>query len=474
MKKIIVGFSIASIVLIIIGFLAFVFFPSSGFGNNTYQVLIILNTIVVQFYIWFLPENTTGIVSESRSLFFLLLGVMMLLLISLIVLSFVAKKYKNLWFTLFWFLICGVMFFGTAAFVFNDTPDSWSSTISFNHLINDLTAANSYSVLIFLIILITILSGIIIMILNGVLDFIFLCMEISHNKKRALNSKKNEYVLSFEPSLSGLHQTKSEAMFNNDASSDVNLTMKSSVEDTANLRSLNSKIVQPQKQDPSIAAPKLVYVSNNANPRRLDILENENKYLLTKNDENKIRLIVREEIANALLSFNTQFSRSVSNDKGFEDVDNSIISKKIIRIPFVTRMLSADDNMKKNYVILKNEIMSYGVKNRVSNSGDTFRLHTKTYVKLTIAGKSLKLYFALNPKDYENTKFPIQDASHKGIYKEIPLVFKVKSELSVRRAKQLVADVMEKGGLEQGKIEDFDWISELKSIFKEIIDDKNK
>lgn len=132
------------------------------------------------------------------------------------------------------------------------------------------------------------------------------------------------------------------------------------------------------------------------------------------------------------------------------------------RIPFQTRMLKADKEMKNNYNELKSEIMSYGVKSRVSNSGDTFRLHTKTYLKITIAGKSLKLYYALDPKDYEKTTLPVQDAGHKGIYKDIPLVFKVKSDLSMRRAKQLIADTMEKSGLEQGKIELHNWVKEIK------------
>lgn len=147
-----------------------------------------------------------------------------------------------------------------------------------------------------------------------------------------------------------------------------------------------------------------------------------------------------------------------------EEKVEAVNPNKIIRIPFQTRMLKAEKDMKTNYNILKNEIMSYGVKSRVSNSGDTFRLHTKTYVKLTIAGKSLKLYFALNPKDYVNSKLPILDAGAKGIYKEIPLVFKVKSELSVRRAKQLIADVMEKDSLEQGKLVEENWVNALKDM----------
>ena len=135
---------------------------------------------------------------------------------------------------------------------------------------------------------------------------------------------------------------------------------------------------------------------------------------------------------------------------------------KIIRIPFPTRMVDADKDMKSNYNELKSEILSYGVKSRVSNSGDTFRLHKITFVKITIAGKSLKLYFALDPKEYANSTYPVQDVSHKNIYKDIPMVFKVKSELSMRRAKQLIADVMDKHGLEQGKIIPHNYAADLK------------
>ena len=146
--------------------------------------------------------------------------------------------------------------------------------------------------------------------------------------------------------------------------------------------------------------------------------------------------------------------------------------EKIIRIPFQTRMAEIDDDLKNRYNELKSEIMSYGVKSRVSNSGDTFRLHKVTFVKMTIAGKGLKLYMALDPKDYANTTLPIQDAGHKGTYKDIPLVFKVKSDLSMRRAKQLIADVMSKNGLTQGEVVKRDWIAEIGNASSEDSDEE--
>ena len=118
--------------------------------------------------------------------------------------------------------------------------------------------------------------------------------------------------------------------------------------------------------------------------------------------------------------------------------------------------------------------MSYGVKSRISNKGDTFRLHKVTFVRITVAGKALKLYFALNPKDYANSPLPIQDVSHTTVYADIPLVFKVKSDLSMKRAKDLISDVMKKNGLKQGTVETKNWIDEIPEPDTETMDDSDE
>ena len=144
-----------------------------------------------------------------------------------------------------------------------------------------------------------------------------------------------------------------------------------------------------------------------------------------------------------------------------EEEDENNPARK--RIPFMNRILSADMDVKTNYNEIKNEILSYGVKSRVSNSGDTFRLKRKTYVKIGIGGKSLKLFFALNPEDYKDSPMPIKDVGHKAIYGETPLLLKVKSPLSVRRAKALIADVMAKDELPQGDVGEENFVSEFRT-----------
>lgn len=137
--------------------------------------------------------------------------------------------------------------------------------------------------------------------------------------------------------------------------------------------------------------------------------------------------------------------------------------EKAARVPFAERLMALDDDVKEDYNELKAEALSYGLKSRLSISGDTFRLHTKTYLKIVVAGKGLKLYMALDPHDYKDSTIPVKDAGVKNLYKDIPLVFKVKSSLSVKRAKALIKDVCEKDGLQKQDIIPLNYVSQLAS-----------
>jgi len=131
-------------------------------------------------------------------------------------------------------------------------------------------------------------------------------------------------------------------------------------------------------------------------------------------------------------------------------------------VPFAVRLHAADDFLKEAYNELKSEVLSYGIKSRVSSTADTFRLHTKAYVKMVIAGKYLKLYLALDPNDYKDTTYPFDDASRMGAHKDTPFVFKIKSGLSVRRAKVLIADAAKKDNLIQGEVVKHDHVADVK------------
>ena len=146
--------------------------------------------------------------------------------------------------------------------------------------------------------------------------------------------------------------------------------------------------------------------------------------------------------------------------------ESTIEKGEVVRLNFFERIASGDDLLKSNYNAIKNLLMSYGLKDRLSNTGDTFRLHKVTYAKITCLGDSLKIYLALDPKDYVSTALPIQDVSSKDSYKDIPLGFKVRSDLSLRRANELIQSTMRKANLEA--LSDYQVVDFAKEIEDEV------
>ncbi len=118
------------------------------------------------------------------------------------------------------------------------------------------------------------------------------------------------------------------------------------------------------------------------------------------------------------------------------------------RKSYMARLIQSEDALKDCYSTVKNELLSYKkVKSRVSWSTESFNLGRVKCAKLAIRGKSLWLYLNLDPKDYVDTKYRFTDNSDKSKYKDVPFAFKVKSARSLKYAKELIANMMEKLGI---------------------------
>lgn len=144
-------------------------------------------------------------------------------------------------------------------------------------------------------------------------------------------------------------------------------------------------------------------------------------------------------------------------------------SKKlsIQRIPFAEKIVKADKELQEKYNEIKSELLAYGASSRVSIACDTFRLHRKPYVKITLVGKTLKVYFALDPKEFVDSPIPVIDSSDKVAYEEVPALLKVKSNLSVKRAKELAEMAFGKDGVQKEKeAEAHNWVKEIKAELK--------
>ena len=118
------------------------------------------------------------------------------------------------------------------------------------------------------------------------------------------------------------------------------------------------------------------------------------------------------------------------------------------RAKFETRLKNSDADLRAKYYELRDYVRSYGIKDRMSIPGLTFSAHRERFVFITISGKKLKVFYALNPDDYANTTTPVKRNESKK-FEDLPLEFKIKSDLSLKRAKALVDDVMKAKGVEK-------------------------
>ncbi|MGN1227931.1 MAG: hypothetical protein ACI4TX_04735 [Christensenellales bacterium] len=129
-----------------------------------------------------------------------------------------------------------------------------------------------------------------------------------------------------------------------------------------------------------------------------------------------------------------------------------------------SKVLNADDDVKVIYNDIKNYLLSYkGIKARYSSACESFRLSRKLMAKFVIIGRTVKLYLALNPESLPNNIYHQKDESKKKAYIDVPFMVKIKSNLSIRKAKELIDKMMQENDISKNfKYVEKDYIEELK------------
>ena len=145
-----------------------------------------------------------------------------------------------------------------------------------------------------------------------------------------------------------------------------------------------------------------------------------------------------------------------TEDDDEEDVmqvwDEETHSFTIIRIikSFTARLIQSKDEVKDYYDIIKNELLSYKkVKSRISFKHEAFKFGKDNVARLRFRGKTLCLYLALNPADYENTKYKIEDMSAISNSSDVPTMYRINLPRRADYAKELIYDLMKKLGAER-------------------------
>lgn len=110
---------------------------------------------------------------------------------------------------------------------------------------------------------------------------------------------------------------------------------------------------------------------------------------------------------------------------------------------YTARLIQAEETLKNNYVIIKQELLAYKkVKARTSWNAETFSAGRIQCAKLTVRGKALWLNLNLAPNNYVDSKYSIVDYSDKKKFAEVPVAVKVRSNRSVKYALELIRDMM--------------------------------
>lgn len=118
------------------------------------------------------------------------------------------------------------------------------------------------------------------------------------------------------------------------------------------------------------------------------------------------------------------------------------------KIPFNKRLLSLDNEARDYFGDVHNELTSYKkVKYRISNKGIFYRVGSNTVAKIAVRGKTLKLYIALNVKEYPNTVFFKQNTAGIKLYKDVLLTADIKSKRGRDNAIRLIGYFAKSNGL---------------------------
>ena len=136
-------------------------------------------------------------------------------------------------------------------------------------------------------------------------------------------------------------------------------------------------------------------------------------------------------------------------EEGGEDILAYVDEQgNIVRITctrsFTANLIQSNPQVKDYYNQIKNHILSYkGVKTRMSWRNESYRKGRIQLFKMKIRGKTICLYCALDPSEYAESKYFHEVATAK-VYAGVPMMVRIKSDRGLKRAKELVDDVMKK------------------------------
>lgn len=138
-----------------------------------------------------------------------------------------------------------------------------------------------------------------------------------------------------------------------------------------------------------------------------------------------------------------------SFDGGEEFAFSDEAPKYIPSPTLAQKMLRADEIIQDRYDELKNYALRFKkLKTRISKKFDSINQGRLQFVKLSVAGKTLKLYLNMDIATTD-PKFHCKDMSDKKTYVTVPVLLRIKSGRAMRYAKILIDQCAAQHGLKE-------------------------
>ncbi len=112
---------------------------------------------------------------------------------------------------------------------------------------------------------------------------------------------------------------------------------------------------------------------------------------------------------------------------------------------FTANIIQSDpETVKAYYGELKNHILSYkNVKSRMAWRYETFKKGRYQLFRMKIRGKTVCLYCALDPNEFDPNKY-FHEASDAKMFENVPMLVKIRSDRGLKKAKELIDITMDK------------------------------
>lgn len=202
---------------------------------------------------------------------------------------------------------------------------------------------------------------------------------------------------------------------------------KNSVENTTD----NDTVENTTDNDTIVYNDNITIDNNNIDT----IVNNEN---IVSNDNNKEtnnndNCFVEDDNSNV----DNEIIDDIVNDN--ENTTNTIIVKKKRKnLTFRQRLHLSNDKVKQNYNQIVSTLKFAKIKVKESKKHETYKIGKQSIALINIKGKTLNVYLALNPTDYEQTKYKFINSSEIKKFNLYPMRLKITSKRQAKWTCELI------------------------------------